>query len=311
MKNFKTSNENIKRNNSKIRTLSAVFFSIIAALALFPMIISIWANLVLLDANNFASTTTTILVNPKVSNKIATSLSDTIINGDTINDIAQSVLTPEEINQPPDQVKAKLKEIFNQNIVQIINTPAIQNNTSNILKTIHTQLIETPTPGATTTTINLRPIITSIIDSTKGTKIAIVSTKFTLEDGKGIVTLNADQYKKIENVVHNITNAMWLLITVYILSLALAIFSANNRKRTSRRLLITFGVILLIFGLPILLIPLILSGSANSNVAAIMSGAGITFNPLSISMLIAGTISVACGIYLTIKSKKDSKPQNI
>ena len=308
MENSKALNQNTSnKKSSKPRVIVAGILSLIAALILVPMVLSIWVNVILLNPDNFANSATNILVNPKVSSKIASSLSDTIITNDTIGDLTQSVLTPEEASKVQEVVKTRLKEIFNQNIVDIINRPAFKQNATALFKTVHVQLIEKPTPGASTSTINLRPIITSIIDSTKGTRIAIVSSKFNLESGKGIFVLNQSQYKSFKNILSFVKTGTAAIIGSFVVILGLAVLAANNRQRITKRLLLVFGIILVVVGLPLLIAPFVLSSSTSDSVAAVSSGASVLTFPLSLTMLIIGVLFIAGGVFMNSKMKKSSK----
>lgn len=300
-------NTNTTKKPSTARAVFAGIFGVIAMLFFIPAVLSIWLNITFLSSDNFSNSVTTIIVNPKISKQIAQMLSDSIITDDTVGDLSQSILTPEQANQAPEEVKNTLKQVFNDSLVQIIGSKNVQATAKDLIKKFHVVLIASPPKGAQSATLDFRPFITAVINGANGTKIAIITSKFALEEGQGVVDIKGDQYNVLQNGLNLAKTTMIVQISVFLVGSILAIAIANRRFRAMRRLLLTSGILLVIFGLPIFLIPMILASSTQADIAATFTGARILIEPLSITMLVIGGLLIVGVIIANIITKVSSK----
>jgi len=211
-----------------------------------------------------------------------------------------------------------VKQVFNESLVQIIGTKQIQNTAKDLVKKLHVTLIEAPPKDAKSATVDFRPFIAAVINGANGTKIAIITTKFTLEDGQGVAEITPDQYKTIQNGVNIARTTLVIQTAIFAIGSLLAIIIANKRFRALRRILLTCGILLLVVGLPFYLIPMVLSGSSQADISATFTGARVVLEPFALTLLITGGVLVigiiVLDIILKITSKKrtpttDSKPE--
>lgn len=310
MENTQASTQKNTNSPEKPSTARAVFaglFGVIAMLFFIPAVLSVWLNITFLNADNFANSVTAIIVNPKVSKQIAQMLTDSIVKDDTAGDLSQTILTPEQASQTPEEVKNSLKQVFNDSLVQIIGSKNVQTTAKDLVKKFHVVLISSPPKGAQTATLDFRPFIAAVVSGANGTKISIITSKFTLEEGQGVVEITGDQYSMLQNGLNLARTTMIVQISAFLIGAILAIIIANRRLRALRRLLLTAGILLVIFGLPIFLIPMILSSSIQADIAATFTGARILIEPLSITMLVTGGLLIILVIIASIVAKVASK----
>lgn len=299
---------NQPKKTSAARAVFAGIFGVIAFLFFIPLIFSIWISTTLLNSDNFSKTFTAVIINPKVSQQIATGLTESIVNDDTAADLAQAILTPEQAAQDPEQVKTNLKQVFKQGLAQIIVSAEVQKSTTTLLKNVHKLIIESPPKDAQTATLDFRPFIASVINGAKGTKIEIITTKFTVEEGQGVVTLDQNQYMLSQNIVTAARTTLIIQLIIFSLGIILCLAIANRRFRALRRILLTAGILLLLVGLPLYLIPMLIASSSQADIAATFTAVQLVLGPLASLMLIVGGILtvgiIIVDIIIKISSKK-------
>lgn len=299
---------NQPKQPSTARAVFAGIFGVIAFLFFIPLTFSIWVSTTLLNSDNFSKTFTAVIIDPKVSQQIATGLAESIVTDDTAADLAQAILTPEQAAQDPEQVKANLKQAFKQSLAQIIASAEVQKSTTTLLENVHKLIIESPPKDAQTATLDFRPFIASVINGAKGTKIEIITTKFTLEEGQGVVTLDQNQYMLSQNIITAARTTLIIQLVIFSLGIILCLAIANRRLRALRRILLTAGILLLLVGLPLYLIPMLISSSSQADIAATFTAVQLVLGPLAGLMLIVGGILtvgiIIVDIIIKISSKK-------
>lgn len=295
------------RQPSMVRAVFAGILGVIAMLFFLPAVLSLWVNLVILNPDSFSKTATAVIVEPKVSKQIANSLADSIVTDDTLADLQQSLLPPEKANLAPEEAKAELNKIFSESLSQIIATPAVKNSAIELLKKSHTILIVSPPKGATTATLDFRPFIAAVINGAKGTKISIITDKFTLSADQGVLTIDQNQYGTLQSVVNGARTSLAIQLGIFLVGSLLAIIIANRRLRALKRILLSCGILLVILGLPLYLIPMLLSSSTQADIAATFAGVSIVLNSLGLTALIAGIVLIVLIIIANIITKITSK----
>jgi hypothetical protein len=296
---------------STARAVLAGLFGVVAMLFFIPMVFSIWVNMTLLNSVNFSKSVTAVIIDPKVSKQIAQQLTNSIVTDSTIGDISASVLTPEEASQSPEQVMESVKKIFNDSLVQIIASKNVQNTASDLVKSLHKSLIESPPKNADRATVDFRPFITAVVNGANGTRIAVITTKFTLEDGQGVAEITPEQYRLIQSIATTARTTLVVQSVIFVLGVLLSVAIANRRFKVLRRILLTCGILLVAVGLPLYLIPMILSGSSQADISATFTGVGLLLNSLSLTMLVTGGVLIVAVIISNIIVKVSSKKPKV
>ena len=164
-------------------------------------------------------------------------------------------------------------------------------------------LIASPPKGATTATIDFRPFIAAVINGAKGTKIAIITDKFALEPDQGVVTIDQTQYGTMQSVVNGAKTSLAVQLGIFLVGSLLAILIANKRLRALKRILLTCGILLVVLGLPLYLIPMLLASSSQADIAATFAGVSIVLNSLGLTALIVGVLLIVLVIIVNIITK--------
>jgi hypothetical protein len=280
-------------------------------LLLIPTTIAVWANTQLLNTNNVSVTVSKVIVLPGVKDTIADGLTNGIVEGATLSDLAQAILPADQQGLDEVTQKAEIKKVVKSEIVRIISsqnfTNLIQSEVQKALNTVFDIANNKNTDGV----INFNPLVVGVINSTKGTKIAIISDKLVLADNTGVVTLTQQNIKDIKTYINNIKTTMALELVAIVICLLLAVLLANNRLNALKRLALAGGIIYVVYGLILILVPMLISPLIkDSQAMGVFEAVRSIINPLAYFSLIAGIILIVAVVItnIVIKSSSKSKP---
>ncbi|NBU71830.1 MAG: hypothetical protein EBS53_10360 [Bacteroidetes bacterium] len=157
-----------KKTNSTVRAVFSAIFGVIAMLLLIPTTIAVWANTQLLNTNNVSVTVSKVIVLPGVKDTIADGLTNGIVEGATLSDLAQAILPADQQGLDEVTQKAEIKKVVKSEIVRIISsqnfTNLIQSEVQKALNTVFDIANNKNTNGV----INFNPLVVGVINSTKG-----------------------------------------------------------------------------------------------------------------------------------------------
>lgn len=301
------------KHDSTARAVFAAIFGVIAMLLLIPTTVAVWFNFHLLNPQNASTTLTKVIVLPGVSDIISESIASGIVEGATTSDLSQAILTADQQALDEQAQATEIQKIISSEVRKIIATPAfnklIQSESQKALNT----LFDIANGKNPTATINFNPLIVGVINSTKGTKIAIISDKFALDDKTGVITFTPQNVKDIRNYYNASRTTMAVELVIIVVCLLLAILIANHRLRALRRIALVAGIIYTIYGLVLLLVPqLIIAVVQDAQATAGIEIVKFVINPLTYFSLITGIILIAgviiASIIVKLTQKEKPKP---
>jgi hypothetical protein len=292
------------KHDSTARAVFSAIFGVIAILLLIPTTVAVWFNFQVLNTKNASTTLTKVIVLPGVSDIIAESLASGIVEGATTSDLSQAILTPEQQALDEQAQLDAIHKVIKAEIRNIIATPTfsslIQSESQKALNTFFDIAIG----KNSTAIINFNPLIAGVINSTKGTKIAIIGDKFALDDKVGVITLTPQNVKDIKNYYNTARTTMVVELVLIALCLLLSILLANHRFKALRRLALVAGIIYTIYGLVLLLVPqVIVAVIKDAQATAGIEIVKFVINPLTYFSLITGVVLLVAVIISAIIGK--------
>ena len=298
------------KHDSTARAVFSAIFGVIAMLLLIPTTVAVWFNFQVLNTKNASTTLTKVIVLPGVSDIIAESLASGIVEGATTSDLSQAILTPDQQALDEQTQLDEIHKVVKSEIRKIIATPAfsslIQTQSQKALNTI----FDIASGKNTTVVINFNPLIAGVINSTKGTKIAIISDKFALDDKTGVITLTPQNVKDIKNYYNAARTTMTVELVIILLCLLVSILIANHRLKVLRRLALVAGIIYTIYGLVLLLVPqVIIAVVKDAQATAGIEIVKFVINPLTYFSLITGVVLLVAVIVSAIIGKALAGPK--
>jgi len=300
------------KHDSTARAVFAAIFGVIAVLLLIPTTVAVWFNFQVLNPQKASTTLTKVIVLPGVRDIIAESLASSIVEGATTSDLAQAILSADQRALDEQTQRGEIQKVVKSEINKIIATPSFTNLIQTEVQKALNTIVDIANGKNTTGVINFNPLVVGVINSTSGTRIAIIGEKITPDATTGVITLTQQNLKDIKNYLDTAKTTMIVEIAVFVVCLLLSIIIANHRLRVLRRLALVAGIIYTVYGLVLVLVPqLLIAVVKDAQAVGAFEAVRYIINPLAYFSLTAGIILVFAVIIANIASKiaHKQKPQ--
>jgi hypothetical protein len=241
------------------RILVGVLFTLATVLGVFA-VLAVWVNRQALNTDNWVSTSTRLLADPKIQNAVA-SYSVTQLFGSGIPENEIKSILPKPFQAAAGPAAAGLEQLAQQAAPKLLASSQIQTAWREANRTAHEALLRIINGGgkyATTSngtvTLNLHTIITdlaaqlgvqsqvnsavSALQSNRGTVNAAANqVGVTLPANLGQLTiLHSDQLKTAQDIASAIKGLALVLPIITFALFALAVYLARGRRREALRL---------------------------------------------------------------------------
>ena len=246
----KTIEKNTKtpKQHHYIRTPIASFFGFIAVILIFASLLTIWLNRTLTDTNTYVNTVAPLAVRPEVINFTADKITSALVENTPIDEAAPKLLKPEEIAGLSDtQLNQKLRSVINDSAKKALTNPEFANLWVATNQTIHSKFVNQLKSDNQSLTIDFSPTINGATKLLAGTQLQPISDKLLIEDGKAVVNLDGGSFEQTRKFYKLFQTFSIAVIIVALIFLGLSIWISTHHLKTLRRILISAGVVLLIF----------------------------------------------------------------
>jgi hypothetical protein len=228
----------------RIRTTLASLCGALAISLLFTAILLVWLNRTLTDTGTYIRIVGPLADKPDIQNFVADQASEQIIKSAPINDVAQTLLTPEQIaGKTPEQLRPLVKSHVYTSVQQIVRSSQFATAWEQTNRQAHTALVaqlKSDTP--TDLTLDLSPIVTSVTDQLKQTQLAPVSEQLKVDPASARVSLKGGILDKAASYYRTFQKALFGLVILVVGLFALTIIISVHHFKTLRRILLLVGI---------------------------------------------------------------------
>ncbi|HEX4008765.1 MAG TPA: hypothetical protein VHX62_02080 [Solirubrobacteraceae bacterium] len=285
------------------RVVTDVLLTLITLLTVVG-IVAIWANRQLLNADNWASTSTSLLQNPTIRTATANYLVDQLYANVDVSGEVQSAL-PQRLKPLADPIAGALRSAAVSGTELALSRPVVQNAWRVVNRAADAQLIQIINGGGRAVsvnggavTLNLRNVLNDVagrlgISADLGAKLPPAAAN--------LVVLRSDQLSLVQDIGQGLSGlAVALYIIVPLLCIATMIIAIGRRRRT----LLSIGVAGIVAGLIVILFrSLIVTNVANALVKdaslrpaanAVVSIATTLLTQVAGAVILIGVVVAVC-----------------
>ena len=219
---------------------------VLAGLLLLLSAFAVWIDRVALNTSVFASTSSTLLDDPKIRTAVANRAVDELFSSVDVQSEVKDQL-PDNYKSLSGPATAGLRQASYQIVARALEQPAFQRLFKGTLEETHRTLVQVLEGGGDRVstqngevTLNLRTIIQEAAD-----RIGIgdqVADKIPPDAGQ-IVVLRAKQLDTAQNAFELLKTLAWVLPLLTLAAFAIAIWLARNRRRAVRGIGFTVVVV--------------------------------------------------------------------
>jgi hypothetical protein len=285
------------------RIVTDVLLTLITVLTVVA-IVAIWANRQLLNADNWAQTSTSLLQNPTIRTATANYLVDQLYANVDVSGRVQSAL-PQRLKPLADPIAGALHSAAVSGTELALSQPVVQNAWRAVNRAADAQLIQIVNGGGRAVsvnggkvTLNLRNVLNDVasqlgISADVGAKLPPAAAN--------LVVLRSDQLALVQDIGQGLSGlALALYIIVPLLCIAALVIAVDRRRRT----LLSIGVAGVVAGLIVILFrSLIVTNVANALVKdaslrpaanAVVSIATTLLTQVAGAVILVGVVVVVC-----------------
>ena len=128
------------RETSRIRTVFAVIFGIIAVVGLFASTVAVWANGILFDSDKVASAAEKAIQQPEAAASVSTYVADQLFTIVDLNALLQEQL-PDKLDPLSGVIVGGAREFVEGQLAELLQKPGVQAVLVGIVRTGHAQLM--------------------------------------------------------------------------------------------------------------------------------------------------------------------------
>jgi hypothetical protein len=129
------------RETSKIRTIFAVVFGIIAIVGLFASTIAVWAKGVLFDSDRVAAAAESAIQQPEAAQSMATYVTDQVFTIVDLEALLEQQL-PGNLDSLSGVIVGGARQFVEEQLAEVLQKPAVQQVLVTIVRTAHAQLMK-------------------------------------------------------------------------------------------------------------------------------------------------------------------------
>ncbi len=226
-----------------VRTFFASVFGFIGLSLVIVSILVVWANRTVTDTNTYVKTVGPLASKPEIQDFIATKISDQIVKAGSSEDMAGTLLSVQErTGKTPEQLSELVRSTVNSAVRQVLGSQSFNRVWEQTNRDAHAQLLRQIKSDEPVLTLDLSPIVNTVIGELKTTRLAAVSDKIQLEPGVGVVGLEGSGIQKAHTYYDNLQKATIGLVVLCVVCLALAVGLSVNHGKTLRRIGLAIAV---------------------------------------------------------------------
>jgi hypothetical protein len=128
------------RETSRVRTIFAVIFGIIAVVGLFASTVAVWANGILFDSDKVASAAEKAIQQPEAAASMSTYVADQLFTIVDLNALLQEQL-PDKLDPLSGVIVGGAREFVEGQLAELLQKPGVQAVLVGIVRTGHAQLM--------------------------------------------------------------------------------------------------------------------------------------------------------------------------
>ncbi len=201
-----------------------------------------WLNRAIVNKNGFVATTGNLVDNPIVQKKLVAGITDKLLDSTQPQELAAKLLPNANPSATDDQLKTELKPVIKSSLDTAVKSPQFGSAWRAAAETIH----DTATGNSATSTVNLQPIMGTVLDSLTGTPLAFIADEHRKEvldgDAGKIKIENPEVLTRIQSAASTLKALrVWLAIAVVVF-VGLAILTSPYRFKTLRKIVLFAGI---------------------------------------------------------------------
>lgn len=233
-------------NQSKrhyVRTFFASIFGILASVLILASILVVWANHTLTDTNAYTKTVAPLVTKPEIQGFIAERATDKVLESAPVQDLADGLLaSTDRINKTPDELLQAVHPVVRSSIFQVLSSPRFANVWERTNREAHAQFVQQLKSNSSTLSLDLSPIITSIVDELKTTRLASIADKIELNPDDVRLNLQGSGIDKAHKYYRWSQDAVVGLVALTIALVGLAAWISVHHTKTLRRIALGTGI---------------------------------------------------------------------
>jgi hypothetical protein len=287
------------------RTFLGALCGLIASLLIAASILVVWANRTLTDTNTYVATVGPVISSPALQDFIATKVTNQLLTSAPTTQLASSLLAPAQITgQTPDELDSLMTPVIHDSVVQILQSPAMQQVWTQTNRTDHAAFIQQLDANDAAITIDLTPIVNGVMTQMEQTKLAPVAKQIQVGSGTTTVQLKGGPLEKVRTYYHLLKTATWVILGLAILFAALSVWASVHHAKTLRRMLVSTGVSSLVTAAVISFSGAVPLPTADPQAAKLaVALVGTLFHGLAIGCLVLGIVCLIGAIASKLYSR--------
>jgi hypothetical protein len=276
-----------------VRTFVAAILGFLAMTLVSASILLVWANRTLTDTSTYVQTVGPLIERPELQNFVAGRMSDQLLQ-----ELSDALLPARQaVTETPEQLKPQITAVIHDSVVQILQSPAIQQLWLNTNRSSHAELVKQLDAGATEVTFDFGPLVSGVVDQMKQTKLAPMADKIQLSPADAKISIKGGALERVRRYYLDLKAATVTVVALALLLLALSVWVSVHHLKTLRRMLVGTGVSALLAASVIAFaakVPLSSPDPATAKLAvAILQ---TLLHPLLVGCLILGVVCVGLAL---------------
>ncbi|MEO6513405.1 MAG: hypothetical protein ABIR37_01820 [Candidatus Saccharimonadales bacterium] len=295
-----------------VRTVFASLCGTMAVSLLFTSVLLVWLNHTLTNSTTYNSIVGPLAEKPEIQYFVAEQASQQIVKSAPIIETANTLLPPDVIvGKTPEQLQPLVKAKVYTAVLQIVRAPQFANVWKQTNITAHQALVTQLTSSKPqAVTLDLSPIITTVIEQLKQTELAPVASQLTIDPAAAKLDLKGGIIDKAAAYYQLFQKLLIGLIALVVVLLVLAVVASVHHLKTLRRILIVVGVIALLLAVMLEAPSFIyVGGSTPVEQKAVAQIARSLFHDLQLFSLWAGLACIAAALGSKIYTIRTATPK--
>jgi hypothetical protein len=291
----------VPQKHHYIRTIFAALFGMLALNLVLASILIVWLNRTLTDTSTYVETVAPLVTKPEVQNFVADKATDALLKDAPANDLAKLLLPGVDMSaKTPEQVKEMVRPVVRENVMQVISSPSFANTWRSTNETAHKQLMQQLKTDSDQLTLNLHPLIVSVIEELKTTKLGQAGgelSKIDIKDDVGVLNVKGGGIDKAHQYYDLFQKATVAIVAATLLAIGLCVWISVHHLKTLRRIVLGTGLTAFAVALLVQAPTIVKIGNGDPALQkASIAIAGTLFHDLQLTCIIIGVICLAIAI---------------
>jgi hypothetical protein len=281
-----------------LRTPTAGFFGMVAMVLVSASILTVWANRTLTDTNTYVQTVGPVIQRPELQEFVAQKVTDQLLESAPTADVAAQLLPADQVaGKTPEQLKLLLSPVIHDSVVQILSSPRLSEVWKSTNQSAHAEVISRLDANAPEITLDLSPLVDTVLVEMKQTKLAPVADKIDLKPSAAKIDLKGSSIEKLRTAYRSLKTGTLQLLLVTLVCLGLSVWISVHHIKTLRHILTGTGVSALLTAGLIALPSVVSLPAKNAATGRLVAAlAGTLLHGLQVACLVLGVIFIAGAI---------------